>query len=81
MKGSKHPKLLVNDYEFVIDKRRGDRTRWRCNNYSKQKTGCKAAFTTSGNTVNLYCDHNHPPTLKPHNGPLAKQIVFFKRVK
>lgn len=56
-KALRYPKIILNDYEYQIHIKTGNRTRWRCR---ERNAKCKAILYTSGNTVSMQHDHNHP---------------------
>lgn len=56
-KALRHPKIILNGFEYLIHIKKGNRTRWRC---KERYTKCKAILYTSGNTVSVQHDHNHP---------------------
>lgn len=83
MPGTKNPKLILHNYEFVIHQRTVEKTRWRCNRYSKNKGGCRAALLTMGKIVYLFYTHNHasPETDQVKQALMFSQKVKFVRVK
>lgn len=61
MKATKNPKLVLDGYDYGINKRKHDRTVWKCISY--YKTCCKAGFTTIGRNLSITTTikHNHEP--------------------
>ncbi|KAF7282369.1 hypothetical protein GWI33_002747 [Rhynchophorus ferrugineus] len=46
--GRKHPRLMLNDYEYSVHVQEHFRTRWRCTN---RRNNCSAVIYTTGNRV------------------------------
>ncbi|XP_023014993.1 uncharacterized protein isoform X49 [Leptinotarsa decemlineata] len=74
--GSKNPKIILDDNDFVIHTKKSGQTRWRCSQYPKSK--CQGALSTFGNTVKVRRFHNHAPT-KPNRENLVKHVVTIVR--
>lgn len=61
--GHKHPKLVLEGYDYTINRKRENKTLWKCAFYTK--TSCKSRLITSGRAVFITNDqHNHEPKLK-----------------
>lgn len=69
----KHPKLIVDGYDFKFDKNTETATTWSCPFYFKTK--CKCKLRTSGNVVSVINSHNHQPK------ELSLKNMSFKKVK
>lgn len=61
-KGYKYPKIVVDGYEYNIQLRNKERTRWTCANYKFSR--CKSIIYTYGKMVVVKNSHNHPSMLK-----------------
>lgn len=80
--GTKNPKIIVDDYDFLIYKKESSQTTWLCTNYFNNRTiRCKCKIITSGRKVTIYGQHIHNPKLKrdkyKHN--MLSQSVFIVR--
>ncbi|XP_044756251.1 modifier of mdg4-like isoform X16 [Coccinella septempunctata] len=71
--GKSHPKIMFENYEYVIRKRLPDSTRWRCGNCNK--TRCRSYAVTLGRFLYLYKPHNHPPTFNSDTTKVASSII------
>lgn len=58
-RGTKNPKLIVDNNVFTVNTKGRHFTRWRCSSYFKTK--CSATLGTSGDMVRVKGCHNHPP--------------------
>lgn len=77
-RGTKNPKLILDGYEFVCERRSKDKAFWRCNFYSKTK--CRSRLKTSGSTVRITTPaHNHKPDINLYKTtdllPILAEIV------
>lgn len=61
--GSKKPKLIVDENDYLCIERKVDKTIWRCCQYYYSNLRCKAKLITSGRIVEVVGDHNHPSKL------------------
>nr|CAH7732202.1 unnamed protein product [Callosobruchus chinensis] len=77
LQGRKYPRILVDQHEYNVHKKEENRTRWRCT--SEKNTKCKAVCYTSGNTVVLRRQHNHPPKQIDNLNLLTSQYVKIIR--
>ncbi|XP_019880604.1 protein tramtrack, beta isoform isoform X27 [Aethina tumida] len=59
----KYPKLVYNGYKYYVNSRLTDRTYWLCSSYGKMDK-CKARLMSTGKSIKLSSEHNHPPPLK-----------------
>lgn len=76
--GKKNPKIVVDDYDFCINKKVGQKTRWRCTQYSKTK--CCCFLLTFGNSVVIYRSHNHMPTvLWDYTQLHGQQVILYRK--
>lgn len=73
--GNKNPKLVLYGHDFIINRRKMDRTLWICSAYAK--TSCKSRISTSERSVVISRhNHNHPPRFQDADLVTAKsQIV------
>lgn len=75
--GRKHPKLIVDNNEFTVNRRRGDRSMWKCSQYYRLK--CKCRLVSYNNTVKISANHNHTPTY-PNVTKASQQTVKIIRI-
>lgn len=54
--GRKHPRIVVDGFEFNVHQRKQNQTRWRC---MYERTKCSVVLYTFGNTVIVRRTHNH----------------------
>ncbi|XP_044756276.1 modifier of mdg4-like isoform X39 [Coccinella septempunctata] len=74
--GKVHPKILFENYCYLIHSTHENYTRWRCG--ASHKTKCKAFAITSGKLLKVHQNHNHsPPTLNVK--PISSSVVRVKR--
>ncbi|XP_045468614.1 protein tramtrack, beta isoform-like isoform X43 [Harmonia axyridis] len=74
--GKVHPKIMFEDYCYLIHSTREKFTRWRCG--ESHKTRCNAFAITSGKLLQVYRKHNHlPPKLNVQ--PISSSLVRVKR--
>ncbi|XP_076252162.1 uncharacterized protein LOC143191191 isoform X36 [Rhynchophorus ferrugineus] len=57
---SKHPKIILNHNDYVINRKMEGRTMWKCSQY--YKTRCLSRLVTFKKTVKITYLHNHSPT-------------------
>lgn len=57
-KGYKYPKIIIDGYEYKIQYRNNDKTRWTCSNYKLSK--CNSIIHSCKNLVSVKNHHNHP---------------------
>lgn len=74
LRGTKYPKLVVDDNDFTVNRKSEGRTMWICSQY--KKTGCKARLTTFGKIVKISGVHNHPKVY-PDTTDATYQCVTF----
>lgn len=71
--GSKHPKLIFDNYQYNLEKKTMKKTIWSCTMKGLQK--CKARLTTYGKTLCVFNEiHNHPPVERNYN-PVTSLFV------
>ncbi|XP_072393851.1 uncharacterized protein [Diabrotica undecimpunctata] len=70
--GTRHPKLIVYDDAYVLNKKLSDRTFWRCSQYNKLM--CSSRVITFGRNLVIRNVHNHKPTF-PSLDKAVKQFV------
>ncbi|XP_008198858.1 protein tramtrack, beta isoform isoform X20 [Tribolium castaneum] len=60
--GLKNQKLVLDNHDYIVNRRKQDKTLWICASYSK--TSCRSRLTTTKDTVFLTNrNHNHKPRL------------------
>ncbi|KAF7282368.1 hypothetical protein GWI33_002746 [Rhynchophorus ferrugineus] len=74
--GKKNPKIILEDNDFILNNKYGNKTTWRCRCYGK--TGCKSRLTTSGKTVKIIADHNHDPTYPDTSAAVPQTLRIVK---
>lgn len=79
MPGHKHPKLIIDNNDYGVSLKEDKRTRWRCNGYFKTK--CKSTLVTSGNSVKIMNEHNHPPRIREKLKDCSIQVVNIIKAK
>ncbi|XP_045468585.1 protein tramtrack, beta isoform-like isoform X16 [Harmonia axyridis] len=77
--GKSHPKIMFENYEYVIRKKLPDSTRWRCGNCNKTK--CRSYAITLGRFLYLFRQHNHPPTFNSDTTKVASSIITVVKDK
>lgn len=56
----KNPKIIVDDYSFLMYKKEPNQTTWYCTHYfNRRAVRCKCRIVTSGRVVNIYGEHCH----------------------
>ncbi|XP_060525318.1 protein tramtrack, beta isoform-like isoform X3 [Cylas formicarius] len=73
--GKKHPRMVLDGYEFNIAKKLVASSIWRCVRESKR---CKSRLKSFGKTVQVKASHNHPPTFIGSYSNLKSQIVALE---
>lgn len=80
--GSKNPKLIVDDQDFLCIDRRIDKTIWRCCQYYYSSAfRCKVKLVTSGRVVEVVGEHNHPAKLSKKidkNNMLSQKVTVVR---
>ncbi|KAL3277339.1 hypothetical protein HHI36_012690 [Cryptolaemus montrouzieri] len=75
--GKKYPKLIIDRYEFMLERKYADKTAWTCK--YKEKKKCKARLLTFGRTVKLMnSTHNH---IADFNGDVESLISTFVNIE
>ncbi|XP_045468582.1 protein tramtrack, beta isoform-like isoform X13 [Harmonia axyridis] len=75
--GKKYPKLIINRYEFMLERKYADKTAWTCK--YKEKKKCKARLLTYGRTVKLMNSiHTHPADFNGDVDSLISTVVYFE---
>ncbi|RZC37906.1 FLYWCH domain containing protein [Asbolus verrucosus] len=70
----KYPKLIMNYYEYTIERTSFERTSWCCG--LKKKLKCKARLVTFGSTVKVMNDnHTHEPKYYTIRDHVVSQVV------
>ncbi|XP_018573611.1 protein tramtrack, beta isoform isoform X30 [Anoplophora glabripennis] len=80
-RGLKHPILILNDFEFKIERQSATRVMWCCK--AKDKLKCRARIVSFENVIQLRTIvHNHPPTFTGVYGKFFnKELVKIERYK
>lgn len=79
MAGQKKPKIVLNNYEYLMRKSEGGTTTWICNQYFHPKDErCKAKIVTSGKVAHLYGSHNHSTKQKRFENMLSQSVTVIK---
>ncbi|XP_076252161.1 uncharacterized protein LOC143191191 isoform X35 [Rhynchophorus ferrugineus] len=73
--GLKHPKIILNNNYFVINRKLEGRTMWTCSQY--QKSRCLSRLITFGKTVKITCLHNHKPTYPDMSKAVAQSVYII----
>ncbi|XP_008198864.1 protein tramtrack, beta isoform isoform X28 [Tribolium castaneum] len=75
--GNKHPKLILDCNDYVINRRLQTKTMWKCASYSR--TNCKSRVHTTGREVLVTkVAHNHKPRLKDQDfSKMTSQLVYI----
>nr|XP_023014970.1 modifier of mdg4-like isoform X28 [Leptinotarsa decemlineata] len=79
--GRKYPKIVVDGYTYIMQKRHDHKSRWRCAYCNKTK--CKAILFTFGKTVRLNNQHahNHSPPPPMSMDDLIPQLFTVIRTE
>lgn len=77
--GKSHPKIMFDNYEYVIRKKLPDSTRWRCGNCNKTK--CRSYAVTLGRFLYLFKPHNHPPTFNSDTSSVPSSTITVVKNK
>lgn len=71
--GIRNPKLLFNNYLYIMEKKRPGKTMWRCSWYTKS---CRARIVSQQNNLVIFQEyHNHKPPDVKCNANNIQQIV------
>ncbi|XP_044262660.1 protein tramtrack, beta isoform-like isoform X27 [Tribolium madens] len=78
--GNKHPKLILDCNDYVINRRLQNKTMWKCASYSR--TNCKSRVHTTGREVVVTkVAHNHKPRLRDQDfSKMTSQLVYISRL-
>ncbi|KAF7282361.1 hypothetical protein GWI33_002740 [Rhynchophorus ferrugineus] len=75
-KASKHPVLMLRNFEYRIERTTPTKTRWSCK--MKEKIRCKSRLVTTGSTIYISnFEHNHTETFVGTSEKLHSQDVKF----
>ncbi|XP_076252168.1 uncharacterized protein LOC143191191 isoform X42 [Rhynchophorus ferrugineus] len=77
--GTKYPKIIVDQFDFNIERRTPRSTSWACGSYYQTK--CKCRISTTGNMVVVKGSHNHEPRQRKKNENLTSKLVNVIRRK
>ncbi|XP_063907082.1 modifier of mdg4-like isoform X21 [Zophobas morio] len=77
--GVRNPQLLLEKNIFTCNRKRNNKTWWRCSHYYKSK--CRAMLITSGRTLETVHNHNHASRSKKfdYNSMFSHNVKLFKR--
>ncbi|XP_045468602.1 protein tramtrack, beta isoform-like isoform X32 [Harmonia axyridis] len=79
--GTKRPKIILDDFDYLILKRDVNKTIWMCSKYFGNRTDrCKSRLVTSGKVVQVSGVHNHSPKVYTRFKNLLSQKVQIVRV-
>lgn len=79
MAGKKHPILIIDGYEFIIQRRRGSSHVWMCSCHSRYK--CKVRLQTTSSMITIKrVSHSHDRTFKGSYDNLQSQLVHVTYV-
>ncbi|KAF7282367.1 hypothetical protein GWI33_002745 [Rhynchophorus ferrugineus] len=58
---TKNPKIILDDYEYLIYRKEQNKTIWMCTHYFRSKENrCKSRLVTTGRILTVSADiHNH----------------------
>ncbi|CAG9764330.1 unnamed protein product [Ceutorhynchus assimilis] len=78
--GVKNPKLIVDDYEYLINRKdhASRKTMWLCSQYHKIK--CKSRIITYGKTVKINSSHNHPPKVPDKTHAIPQSVTILRNI-
>lgn len=81
--GIKNPKLILDDFEFLLLRKKAHEVVWTCRKYFHPKIDterCKVRIVTRKRMVTIFGKHNHLPNSKTSNRvKLKPEIVqIFK---
>ncbi|CAG9832638.1 unnamed protein product [Diabrotica balteata] len=80
--GSKNPKIIVDDQDFILAEKRVEKTTWRCCRYYYSMTErCKVKLITAKRTVQVIGEHNHPIKPRTDQKNMIPQNVTIVRKK
>ncbi|CAG9856471.1 unnamed protein product [Phyllotreta striolata] len=77
VRGTRNPKVFVENYSYSLQRRSNTKSRWRC--LFVNKTRCRAFLNTYGNNVKVINHHNHDPPKMPSTHLLISQNVVISR--
>lgn len=80
-RGLKHPILILNDFEFKIERQSATRVMWCCK--AKDKLRCRARIVSFADVIQLRTIvHNHPPTFcGVYSNSFNKELVKIERYR
>ncbi|XP_057667862.1 modifier of mdg4-like isoform X26 [Diorhabda carinulata] len=76
-KALKHPRLIMDNYEYQIHYFEPNKTRWRCRLHTKLK--CRAILYTTGNIVYLHSNHNHRPSIINCENMVSQKFILKRK--
>lgn len=74
--GTKNPKIIVDGYDFYLEKRKETKTYWFCSSNSSMR--CRVRVTTSGSMVQVAGKHNHPPKTTKLTNLRSKSVTILR---
>ncbi|KAH1028208.1 hypothetical protein HUJ05_001583 [Dendroctonus ponderosae] len=80
--GMKNPKIIVDEYDFLIYRKEQNQTVWMCTQYfNRRSVRCKCKIITSGRKVTVIGQHVHEPRLnKDKCKDMMSQSVDIERM-
>ncbi|XP_072393842.1 uncharacterized protein [Diabrotica undecimpunctata] len=78
-RGTRNPKLIVYDDEYIINRKVAGRTTWRCSQYAKVL--CRSRVVTFGRNLLIKNVHNHKPRFPPLDKAVKQFVNIVKEPK
>lgn len=82
MSGTKKPKIIVEDYDYLMRRQKMNETIWMCQKYYHPLTErCKVKIITKGNEAQIFGIHNHAPNTKIanyKNYKLSRLVTIYR---
>lgn len=76
-KGYKHPKIIVDGFQYKLCAKKLGKTRWTCVNYKNSK--CNSVLYTHGNEATMFNEHNHPSQNVDYEKLIPKKVKIVRR--
>ncbi|KAG5900271.1 hypothetical protein JTB14_000798 [Gonioctena quinquepunctata] len=77
---TKNPKIILDEHDYIVLRKEVHKTIWMCTKYFASKNNrCKSKLITSGRTVHVSGEHNHPPKLQKNlKNMLSQRVRIFR---